>query len=124
MARRIAILGASANRSKFGNKAIRAYASAGWDVLLINPRETEIEGLPVFRALADIDGPIDRVNVYLPPRVTRELLPEIAATGAADTFFNPGSANEEILQEATALGIGVRDACSIVAIGLSPTHFP
>ena len=122
----IAVVGASSDRAKFGNKCVRAYASAGWEVHPVNPREREIEGLPVHRTLAEVAaevGEIDRVSVYLPPETTRGLLSELARTGA-ETFFNPGSANRQVLAEAAEAGIEVRDACSIVAIGLSPSQFP
>lgn len=127
MTRSIAIVGASASRRKFGNKAVRAYTSAGWTVYPINPKEKSIEGLPAYEsvsaAIEAAGGPIERISVYLPPATTRELLPELAAAGAAETFFNPGSADAGVLSEAAKLGITVRDACSIVDIGLSPAQF-
>jgi hypothetical protein len=43
----VAILGASADRSKYGNKAVRAYQQQGYTVFPINPKESEIEGLRV-----------------------------------------------------------------------------
>ncbi len=121
--RRIAVLGASADRSKYGNKCVRAYLHAGWEVVPVNPRGGEIEGLPVATSLVAIEGKIDRVSVYLPPKVSLAALSEIAATGA-ETFFNPGSADDEVLAAAAEAGIPARDACSIVAIGLSPRQFP
>ncbi len=128
MSETIAVLGASADRSKYGNKCVRAYASAGWRVFPVNLRETEIEGLPAYsdlEAVAEkIGGRIHRISVYLPPETTRGLLAELAAAGAEECFFNPGSADPETLQEATRIGIVARDACSIVDIGLSPSLFP
>ncbi len=120
---RIAVLGASADRSKFGNKCVRAYLHAGWEVVPVNPRGGEIEGLEVATSLGVIEGELDRVSVYLPPKVSLAAIPEIAAAGA-ETFFNPGSANEEVLAAAEAAGVDARPECSIVAIGLSPGQFP
>jgi len=119
----IAVVGASRNRSKFGNKCVRAYALAGWTVYPVNPREEEIEGLEVFSRLADLPGPVDRVSVYLAPPLTLGLMPQLAAAGA-EVFFNPGSANGEVLGAAEAAGVRYREACSIVDIGLSPAQFP
>ncbi|MBV8199005.1 MAG: CoA-binding protein [Acidobacteria bacterium] len=80
----IAVLGASADRHKFGNKCVRAYRDAGYRVFPVNPAEREIEGLPVCRTLAEVPAPIDRISVYLPPALTLSLLPAIArAAGAA-----------------------------------------
>ncbi len=126
--RTIAILGASNDRRKFGNKGVRAYQSDGWRVLPVNLREQEIEGLPVHRSVSDAraaaGGKLDRISVYLSPETTLQLLPEIADADATETFFNPGAANPRVLREAAAQGITVRDACSIVDIGLSPSQFP
>ena len=53
----VAILGASADRSKFGNKAVRAFQRAGWHVYPVNPAGGEVEGLPCYPSLADVPGP-------------------------------------------------------------------
>jgi uncharacterized protein len=120
----IAILGASSQRTKFGNKAVRAYQFAGWTVYPINPAGGEVEGLPALRALAELPAPPARVSVYLPPPVSLALLPEIAAARPGEVWFNPGAADEAVLARARELGLNAIDACSIVDIGLSPSQFP
>lgn len=120
----IAVVGASRDRRKFGNKGVRAYASAGWEVFPVNLHEDEIEGLPVFRSLQDVPVPLDRVSLYLPPGRTRTLLAELAEMSGTQVWFNPGSADRAVLEAATRAGIDVRDGCSIVDIGLSPADFP
>ena len=122
--RRVAILGASSERRKFGNKSLRAHRQAGWEVYPVHPKETAVEGLPAFASLADLPQPVERVSVYLPPPVTRSLLPAIAAAGAREVFFNPGAADPETVAEARRLGIPAREACSIVDLGLRPSDFP
>ena len=47
----VAVIGASADRSKFGNKAVRAYLTRGFTVYPVNPKETTIEGLPAFASI-------------------------------------------------------------------------
>jgi uncharacterized protein len=121
----IAVLGASRDRSKFGNKCVRAYHEAGWQVFPVNLGSAEpIEGLATVRRLADVPGALDRISVYLPPPVTLELLPEIAAKGAGEVWLNPGSADARVLEEARRLGIAAHPGCSIVDIGVSPAQFP
>jgi len=124
MTKTVAVVGASGDRHKFGNKCVRAYASAGWEVYPVNPRGGEIEGLEVYTDLASLPQATDLISVYLPPRRTMALLDEIAATGAGETIFNPGSVDAEVNQKAEELGIKARQACSIVDIGLSPAQFP
>jgi uncharacterized protein len=124
----IAVLGASANRTKFGNKCVRAYQSAGWEVFPVHPTECAIEGIESYARLADIPADLERISVYLPPARTLELLDDIAALtdkGAArEVWFNPGSADPQVVEEAERRGIPVRRGCSVVDIGLSPTQFP
>lgn len=118
--RTVAVLGASADRSKFGNKAVRAYRQRGFAVYPVNPRETEIEGLPVFRTISEVPARPGLVSVYLPPTVLLKLLPEIAAKGCDELWLNPGTESTEVLAEAARLGLNVVQACSIVGLGLSP----
>lgn len=113
----IAIVGASANRSKYGNKAVRAYLQAGWTVYPVNPHEVVIEGVPVYRRLQDVpEERLDRISLYVPPAIGRQLLPELAAKPAAEVWFNPGSADEALINEARELGLPVVEGCSIVAV--------
>src|SRR5882672_5858064 len=74
----VAILGASANRSKFGNKAVRAFLQQGYTVFPVNPKENLIEGLKVYPNLAALPSRPEMVSVYLPPTTLLKLLPEIA----------------------------------------------
>jgi uncharacterized protein len=116
----IAILGASADRAKFGNRAVRAFVRQGWTVFPVNPKETQIEGLPAFASIADVPGRLDRISVYLPPPVLLKLLPAIAAKGCGEFWLNPGAESPEVVTAAEQLGLNVIQACSIVDIGLSP----
>lgn len=120
----IAVVGASSDRRKYGNKCVRAYLEEGYRVFPVNPREEEIEGLPAYRSVGDIGEELDVVSVYLPPPVTLGVLPGIADKGVRQTlFFNPGSADAEVEERAQELGLPARSACSIVAIGRSPREF-
>ena len=120
----VAVLGASKDRAKFGNKSVRAHHAAGYEVLPIHPHAAEIEGLKAYASLAALPHPVERITVYLPPSVALALLPEIADAGAREVWFNPGAADPEVLAEAKRLGIPAVDGCSIVDLGLSPSEFP
>jgi len=119
----IAILGASADRAKFGNKAVRAYAQAGYHVYPVNLKEIAIEGWPVFRSLSEIPvTELARVSVYLPPQVGLQVLREIARKTIGDVWFNPGADSREVLAKARELGLNVVAGCSIVALGVTPAQ--
>jgi predicted CoA-binding protein len=125
----VAILGASADRAKFGNKSVRAHLKAGYEVYPVNPSGGEIEGRPVYRSLFDIPVErLDRISVYLRPEIGIKVLDEVVAKapGAAGTeiWFNPGSESPALLARAHELGLNVVAACSIVDLGLSPSQFP
>jgi len=119
----VVILGASANRSKFGNKAVRAFHQQGFSVYPVNPKETQIEGLPVFKTISLVPTRPQMVSVYLPPQILLKILPEIAARGCDELWLNPGTESDEVLAEAQRLGLNVIQACSIVGLGVSPATF-
>jgi uncharacterized protein len=120
----VAVIGASRDRSKFGNKSVRAHLAAGYDVYPVNPNESVVEGLTCVSSLADLPVRVDRVSMYVPPQVGAKLLDEIAAHQPGETWFNPGSSNEAVRQRARELGLSIIEGCSIVDLGLSPSQFP
>jgi predicted CoA-binding protein len=126
MARRqsVAVIGASTDRSKYSNKAVRAYQREGWEVYPVNPKGGEIEGIKAYVSMAQIPVKIDRVTMYLPPAVGIKTLPEIAAARPKEFYVNPGAESEAFVQAAQGLGLHPILACSIVEIGVSPSEFP
>lgn len=119
----VAILGASTNRSKFGNKAVRAYHAQGFTVYPVNPNADTVEGLQAYASLDDVPGPLSQISVYLPPPVTLGVLESIAHKNPEMVFFNPGSEDETVMAKASELGIPSVQACSIIAAGRTPGEF-
>ena len=113
-------LGASADRGKFGNKAVRAFRAQGFSVYPVNPKETEVEGLPCFASIAEVPVRPRIVSVYLPPSVLLKVLPAIATKGCDELWLNPGTESDEVLAAVDKLNLKVVQACSILAIGVSP----
>lgn len=116
----VAIIGASADRRKFGNKAVRAFRQQGYAVYPVNPNEAEIEGLVAYPNIAAVPVRPEMVSVYVPPQVLLTLLPEIAAKGCDELWLNPGAESPQVLEEAERLGLSAIQACSIVGVGVSP----
>ena len=116
----IAIIGASNDRAKFGNKAVRAFQQQGWTVFPVNPKDTSVEGLTAFKSISDVPVRPDSVSVYLPPAVLLKMLPDIAAKGCDELWLNPGTESDQVLAEAERLKLNVVQACSIVGVGVSP----
>ncbi|MBL9169646.1 MAG: CoA-binding protein [Verrucomicrobiales bacterium] len=111
----VAVIGASNERQKFGNKAVRAYQKRGYQVFPINPKEGAIEGLPAFRSILDIPVRPDLVSVYVAPPILLKLLADIAAKGCNELWLNPGTESQEVLDRAEQLGLNVVQACSLIA---------
>jgi|SRR6185436_2535142 len=110
----VAIVGASNNPNKFGNKAVRAFLKDGYTVYPVNPNETEVEGLTTFKSITDLPVRPHMVSIYVPPNVLLKLLHEIAAKGCDELWLNPGSESHAVLAEAERLGLNVIQACSII----------
>jgi len=120
----VAVIGASGDRRKYGNKAVRAYIESGFKVFPVNPREESIEGLEAYKSLADIPETVDFVSLYVPPAIGIKLLPAIAQKKTKELWLNPGSESEELIESAADLHLRTLVACSIVALGMSPSDFP
>ena len=124
MPKTVAIVGASNDRSKFGNKALRAFQAEGHTVVPINPHEQDVEGVKAYRSVLDVPGDIDMATVYVQPDVGTELLDEFERKRIPEIWINPGAESDELMAEASRRGLNVIFACSIVAIGRSPSQFP
>ena len=120
MSKVVAVIGASSNRSKFGNRAVRAFQQQGYTVVPINPHETEVEGLKSYASVIDFPGPIDMASIYLPPEIGEQVIEDIARKGIAEVWLNPGAESDVLIAKAKALDIQPIVACSIVAIGENP----
>lgn len=117
----VAILGASADPTKFGNKSVRAHLKQGYDVYPVNPKGGQIEGLDVYTSLAEVPVEhLNRISVYLPPTVAMTVLADVAAKGSDEFWLNPGSDSEQVVEAARAHGLEPIVACSIVDLGITP----
>ena len=123
MSKVVAVVGASSNRSKFGNKALRAFQAEGYTVVAVNPNEAEVEGIKTYATVLDVPQRIDMATVYVPPEIGITLLPQFAQKGISEIWMNPGAESDELLAEARRLDLNVIAACSIIGIGRSPYQF-
>ena len=116
----VAIIGASSNRAKYGNKALRAYERQGYRVIPINPNEAEVEGHRTFASVLDVPESIDMATIYVPPEIGVRVLEDVAKKGIAEVWLNPGADEPEVVARARELGLQPVIACSIVGIGERP----
>jgi predicted CoA-binding protein len=119
----VAVIGASSNRRKFGNKALRAFAHQGFTVIPINPHETAVEGHRAYASVLDVPGPIDMATVYVHADAGIRVMDEVAKKGIPEVWLNPGADDPEVVARAQALGLKPILACSMIAIGESPGEY-
>ena len=119
----VAIIGASSNRAKFGNKAVRAFAKQGYTVIPINPTETEVEGHRAYASVMDVPGPIDMATIYVPGPIGVRVMDDLAKKGIPEVWLNPRADDRQVVDRARALGLKTLIHCSIIAIGDSPARY-
>lgn len=119
----VAVVGASSDRQKFGNKAFRAFKARGYKVIPINPNEKEVEGVATYASVVDVPERIDMATVYVPPDIGITLLDGFEKKQIAEVWINPGAESDELMAEARRRKLNVIEACSIVGIGQNPYSF-
>lgn len=114
-----AVMGASSNREKYGNKVLRCYLQHGKEVFPINPRAEEIEGLKAYPTLADLPKRVRAISVITPPKVTEAVVQEAIGAGVKHIWMQPGADSPEAIRAAEAAGIEViaGGPCLLVVLG-------
>jgi uncharacterized protein len=108
----IAVVGASGDPSKPAHTIPRYLQRQGYRIVPVNPRGGELLGEPVARSLAEIDGPVDVVEVFRPAAEAPQLAREAIKAGARVLWLQLGIASEEAKQAAEAAGLTVvMDRC-------------
>jgi predicted CoA-binding protein len=120
MSKVVAVIGASNDRHKFGNRALRAYVRDGYTVVPINPHEAEVEGIRAYGSVLDVPGAIDMATFYVPPEIGERVIEEVARKQIPEVWLDPGA--DSAAPTATARSLSIRPivVCSIVALGQNP----
>jgi uncharacterized protein len=114
-----AVVGASTDRSKYGNKVLRCYLQHGKEVYPIHPKAPEVEGQKAYAALAALPVKVQAISVITPPAITEQVVREAAAAGVQHIWMQPGAESEAAIQTAQALGMSViaGGPCILVVMG-------
>ena len=120
---KIAIIGASKDKSKFSNKAVRAYKKHHHVVFPVNPNVREIEGLRCYPSLFEVPLDLDAVSLYVPPEIGVKVVDDILKKGIKKVYLNPGAESKEIKDRLKNNKIQVILKCSITEIGENPKKF-
>jgi predicted CoA-binding protein len=116
---RYAVVGASTDRSKYGNKALRCYLQHGREVVAIHPREREIEGVVCHASLSQAEPLPEAVSVITPAAVSYRVIEEAHRLGIGRVWLQPGAEDDATLARADELGLEViaGGPCLLVVLG-------
>lgn len=119
-----AVIGASTDRAKYGNKVLRCYQQHGKEVYPINPKAPEVEGLKAYPSLAALPVKVPAISVITPPAATEQVVREAHAAGVKHVWMQPGAESDEAIRTAEALGMSViaGGPCLLVVMGYSERH--
>lgn len=115
-----AVVGASTDRSKYGNKVLRCYLQQGKEpVWPVNPKEPEVEGLRAYPDLASLPAVPRALSIITPPKVTAAVVDEAARLGIRHLWMQPGAEGPEALERAAAAGLEpiAGGPCLLVVLG-------
>jgi predicted CoA-binding protein len=114
-----AVVGASSNRHKFGNKVLRCYLQHGKRAIPVNPNEAEIEGVPCAATIIDLPHDIVSISMITPPAVTLKLVPLALEKGIRNIWMQPGAEHPDAVALCRAEGVNViaDGSCLLVVLG-------
>lgn len=106
-AKTIAVVGASADEAKASHRIPKYLQSQGYRIIPVSPKGGEIWGERCFTSLAEIDVPVDVVDVFRPAREALSVAREAIAIGAKTLWFQPGTETDEAMRIAAEAGLTV-----------------
>ena len=112
-----AVVGATDNPEKFGNKIYRRLQKAGYEVFPVNPGVSSIQGEKCYASLADLPVKPDAVNFAVPPNVGEIIVGECAALGIKNVWLQPGSNADTVVEAAKKLGLNtIHNSCILTEL--------
>jgi predicted CoA-binding protein len=114
-----AVVGASTNRDKYGNKVLRVYMQNDRPAFPINPKAGEVEGLKAYPDLESLPNKPHGVSIITPPDVSKSILEQAAKLGIGHVWMQPGAEFEGAERRGDELGINViaDGSCILVVLG-------
>ena len=114
-----AVVGASNDRWKYGNKVLRCYLQNGRKAIPVNPSATVVEGIAAVPDLASLPEPVHGVSIITQPEITEQIVEEAAQAGIMRLWMQPGAESDRAIERAKELGLSViaGGPCLLVALG-------
>ena len=113
------VVGASADKSKYGNKVVRCYQMNRRIVVPVNPKAETIEGLSCVASVSDLPDNVKSISVITPPAVTEKVVEAAIARGITGIWMQPGAESDAAVELCKAAGINViaDHSCLLVVLG-------
>jgi predicted CoA-binding protein len=113
------VVGASANRDKYGNKVLRCYLQHGLEAIPVNPKEREIEGVDCVASVKELPDEVKSISVITPPHITEQIVETAAARGIWNIWMQPGAESSEAVEFCRKNDINViaDGSCIMVVLG-------
>jgi predicted CoA-binding protein len=117
--RTIALVGASPRPERPSNGVMRYLLAQGYRVIPVRPHRTEILGIPCVGSVADLEEPVDLVDVFRRPEFCPDVAEQAAAAGAKALWLQLGIVSPEARAIAERAGMDyVENACTAVVHSL------
>lgn len=118
-AKAFGVVGASTDRSKYGNRVLRCYQQHGLTAIPVNPREDVIEGAKCVPSVLDLPAEVESISVITPPAVTEQVVEQAAAKGIRNVWMQPGAESPRAVATCREHGINViaDGNCILVVLG-------
>ncbi len=112
----IAVIGASADPDKYGNKIVINLQSRGFNVYPVNPKGGKILNLNVYTSLALLPSDVELLDIVTSPKITLQILQEAKELNFLSVWIQPGAENEEVLKYLKANNFNyIAGSCLMVA---------
>jgi uncharacterized protein len=102
-----AVVGASDNRAKFGNRIYRVLRERGYVVYPVNPTMETVEGDQAYPDVGSLPPGVEVLDIVIPPPRVPPVLDQAKAAGITRIWLQPGAESAEVLAHAVALGLDV-----------------
>lgn len=94
--KKVAVIGASEDRRKYGNKIVRDLSSKGFEVYPVNPKADSVEGIKSYKDIEELPKDIDLLVFVVPPEIGIQIAEKAMKLGFKRLWFQPGAGSKQI----------------------------
>lgn len=111
-----AVVGATTNREKYGYRVLKDLNGAGYNVVGVNPKYSEIDGIPCYPSLAAVPEKPDVAIFVIPPTSAKPVVEQTVKLGIEKIWFQPGAESEDLLRLTEELNLLTNDPGSCIMV--------